>query len=151
MADERIGLDNLSPSRGSKSNTKRRGRGHGSGLGKTSGRGHKGQKSRSGASIPAWFEGGQMPLYRRTPKRGFKPHRRTEWSIVNLSDLGRVGADDIDPASLSASGVIRGVKNPVKILGRGDIDRAVNVRAHAFSASAREKIEAAGGTAQVIE
>ncbi len=92
-----------------------------------------------------------MPLYRRTPKRGFKPYRRTEWSVVNLSDLGRVSATDIDPDVLSASGLIRGIKQPVKILGRGDVDRAVNVRAHAFSASAREKIEAAGGTAKVIE
>ncbi len=92
-----------------------------------------------------------MPLYRRTPKRGFNPYRRTEWSVVNLSDLGRVSATDIDPDVLFASGLIRRIKQPVKILGRGDVDRAVNVRAHAFSASAREKIEAAGGTAKVIE
>ncbi len=148
---ERIGLDNLSPPRGSKRSAKRRGRGHGSGSGKTSGRGHKGQKSRSGASIPAWFEGGQMPLYRRTPKRGFKPHRRTEWRIVNLSDLVRVEGSEIDPGTLEASGVIRSSDRPVKILGNGDLDRAVDVRAHAFSASARAKIEAAGGTARVIE
>ncbi len=148
---ERIGLDNLSPPRGSKSSAKRRGRGHGSGSGKTSGRGHKGQKSRSGASIPAWFEGGQMPLYRRTPKRGFKPHRRTEWHIVNLSELDRVEGSGIDPRALRASGVIRATDRPVKILGRGEVGRAVDVRAHAFSASAREKIEAAGGTARVIE
>lgn len=148
---ERIGLDNLSPPAGSRRAAKRRGRGHGSGSGKTSGRGHKGQKSRSGASIPAWFEGGQMPLYRRTPKRGFKPYRRTEWHIVNLSDLDRVEENGIDPETLRASGVIRGTDRPVKILGRGDVQRAVDVRAHAFSASAREKIEAAGGTAQVIE
>ncbi len=148
---ERIGLDNLSPARGSKSSAKRRGRGRGSGLGKTSGRGHKGQKSRSGASIPAWFEGGQMPLYRRTPKRGFKPHQRTEWHIVNLSDLERVEGSGIDPETLRASGVIRSTGGPVKILGRGDVSRAIDVQAHAFSASAREKIEAAGGTARVIE
>ncbi|WP_423930648.1 50S ribosomal protein L15 [Candidatus Palauibacter sp.] len=146
-----MGLDNLSPPRGSKRSAKRRGRGHGSGSGKTSGRGHKGQKSRSGASIPAWFEGGQMPLYRRTPKRGFKPHRRTEWRIVNLSDLVRVEGSEIDPGTLEASGVIRGSDRPVKILGNGDLDRAVDIRAHAFSASARAKIEAAGGTARVIE
>ena len=148
---ERIGLDNLSPPSGSRRPAKRRGRGHGSGSGKTSGRGHTGLKSRSGASIPAWFEGGQMPLYRRTPKRGFKPYRRTEWHIVNLSDLDRVEENGIDPETLHASGVIRGTDRPVKILGRGDVQRAVDVRAHAFSASAREKIEAAGGTAQVIE
>ena len=147
----RIGLDNLSPPRGSKRAAKRRGRGHGSGLGKTSGRGHKGQKSRSGAAIPAWFEGGQMPLYRRTPKRGFKPHRRTEWRIANLSDLARVEGNEVDPGILHASGVIRATAGPVKILGRGDLDRPLDVRAHAFSASARAKIEAAGGTARVIE
>lgn len=148
---ERIGLDNLSPPRGSKRSAKRRGRGRGSGLGKTAGRGHKGQKSRSGASIPAWFEGGQMPLYRRTPKRGFKPHRRKEWHVVNLSDLARVEGGDIDPDTLRASGVIRRSDRPVKILGRGELDRALDVRAHGFSASARAKIEAAGGTARIIE
>ena len=148
---KRIGLDNLSPPEGSKSASKRRGRGHGSGLGKTSGRGHKGQKSRSGATSPAWFEGGQMPLHRRTPKRGFNPYRRKVWSIVNLADLDRLEGVDIDPDTLFASGLIRGVSNPVKILGQGDVDRPVTVRAHAFSVTAREKIEAAGGTAQVIE
>lgn len=148
---ERIGLDNLSPPQGSKRTPKRRGRGRGSGLGKTAGRGHKGQKSRSGASIPAWFEGGQMPLYRRTPKRGFKPHRRKEWHIVNLSDLARVEGGEIDPDTLRASGVIRRTDRPVKILGRGELDRALDVRAHGFSASARAKIEAAGGTARIIE
>lgn len=152
MAEQkRIGLNNLAPPKGSKSASKRRGRGHGSGLGKTSGRGHKGQKSRSGATSPAWFEGGQMPLYRRTPKRGFTPYRRKHWSIVNLADLERLGGTDVNPDTLFASGLIRGVKNPVKILGEGEVDRAVTVHAHAFSVTAREKIEAAGGTAQVIE
>lgn len=152
MADkERIGLENLSPADGSTASSKRVGRGHGSGLGKTSGRGHKGQKSRSGGSIPPWFEGGQMPLYRRTPKRGFKPLSRTEYNIVNLSDLERVEGADIDPVTLEAVGLIRNVKNPVKILARGELDRAVTVRAHAFSAAARARIEAAGGTVQVIE
>ncbi len=92
-----------------------------------------------------------MPLYRRTPKRGFKPLNRTEWSVVNLSSLGRVDGAIIDLAALEANGLIRQGARPVKILGRGDIDRAVTVSAHAFSASAREKIEAAGGTAKVIE
>ena len=91
-----------------------------------------------------------MPLYRRTPKRGFKPPRRTEWHIVNVADLDRVEGSEIDPESLRASGLIRRTKRPVKILGRGDVGRAVEVRAHAFSASAREKIEAAGGTARII-
>jgi large subunit ribosomal protein L15 len=151
MADgERIGLDNLSPPDGSRSSTRRVGRGHGSGSGKTSGRGHKGQKARAGASKPAWFEGGQMPLYRRTPKRGFKPHQRTRWSVVNLGDLDRVEASDIDPEVMRANGLIGTLKHPVKILARGDAGRALTIRAHAFSAAAREKIESAGGTAQVI-
>ncbi len=152
MADcERIGLDSLSPASGSRSSRVRVGRGRGSGRGKTSGRGHKGQKSRSGAAIPAWFEGGQMPLYRRTPKRGFKPPHQTEWSIVNLGDLGRIEGSDVDPQILREHGLIRSTRHPVKILARGDVDRAFTIRAHAFSATAREKIEAAGGSALVIE
>ncbi len=151
----RIGLDTLSPPRGAVSPAKRRGRGRGSGLGKTAGRGHKGQKSRSGAAIPAWFEGGQMPLYRRVPKRGFKPHRRVEWCIVNISDLERLGRGAaIGPEELEAAGAIRpGRSGPaprVKILGRGEVKSAIDVSAHAFSASAKKKIEAAGGTARVI-
>jgi large subunit ribosomal protein L15 len=92
-----------------------------------------------------------MPLYRRTPKRGFKNPSRKEWSVVNLDDLGRVEGTDVDPDTLRASGLISTLKHPVKVLARGDADRAMTVRAHAFSAAAREKIEAAGGTAQVIE
>lgn len=148
---KRIGLDNLSPPEGSRPSSRRVGRGHGSGAGKTSGRGHKGQKARSGAKARAWFEGGQMPLYRRTPKRGFKNPNRKEWSVVNLADLGRVEGTDINPDTLHTSGLLSTLKHPVKVLARGDADRAMTVRAHAFSAAAREKIEAAGGTAQVIE
>ena len=149
---ERIGLDNLGPPAGSKASRKRVGRGHGSGRGKTSGRGHKGQKSRSGAAIPAWFEGGQMPLYRRTPKRGFQPPNRTEWSVVNVGDLERiVGSTEVDPQVLREHGLIRSLRHPVKVLARGDMDRPLTIRAHAFSAAARTKIEAAGGSAQVIE
>jgi large subunit ribosomal protein L15 len=152
MADrERVGLDNLSPPAGSRSSRRRRGRGHGSGAGKTSGRGHKGQKSRSGAKSPAWFEGGQMPLYRRTPKRGFTPPSQQRWSIVNLGDLDRVEGSDVTPEALRAHGLISTLKHPVKILARGDAPSGLTVRAHAFSASARAKIEAAGGTVQVIE
>ncbi len=92
-----------------------------------------------------------MPLYRRTPKRGFKNPHRKEWSIVNLGDLGRVEGTDVDPDTLHANGLISTLKHPVKVLARGDVDRAMTVRAHAFSAAAREKIEAVGGTAQVIE
>jgi large subunit ribosomal protein L15 len=92
-----------------------------------------------------------MPLYRRTPKRGFTPYRRKKWSIVNLADFARITGTDVNPDTLFESGLIRSVNGPVKILGEGEVDRAVTVNAHAFSETAREKIEAAGGTAQVIE
>ena len=145
-----VGLHNLSPVPGSRKPSRRRGRGRGSGLGKTSGRGHKGQKSRSGASRPAWFEGGQMPLYRRTPKRGFRPISRVEYAVVNLSRLDGMGRDDADPASLAEAGLIGNARQRVKILGGGDISKAMNVKAHAFSGSARRKIEEAGGKAEVM-
>jgi len=151
MADsKRLGLDNLSPAPGSRGQRKRVGRGHGSGHGKTSGKGHKGQKSRSGASIPAWFEGGQMPLYRRVPKRGFKPLDRREFQVVNLGMLADLEGSDFGPEQLKARGLISSLKKPVKILGSGSAGRALTVRAHAFSATAREKIEADGGTAELI-
>jgi len=151
MADsKRVGLDNLSPAPGSRGQRKRVGRGHGSGHGKTAGRGHKGQKSRSGASIPAWFEGGQMPLYRRVPKRGFKPLDRREFQVVNLGMLADVEGSEFGPEQLKARGLIASLKKPVKILGWGSAGRALTVRAHAFSATAREKIEADGGTAELI-
>jgi len=148
--NKRIGLDNLSPAPGSRGKRKRVGRGHGSGQGKTSGRGHKGQKSRSGASIPAWFEGGQMPLYRRVPKRGFKPINRREYQVVNVGMIAHQEGSEFGPEQLKALGLISSLRKPVKILGVGVAGRAVTVRAHAFSASAREKIEAAGGTAELI-
>jgi large subunit ribosomal protein L15 len=152
MADnKRIGLDNLSPTPGSRGKRKRVGRGHGSGHGKTSGRGHKGQKSRSGASIPAWFEGGQMPLYRRVPKRGFKPINRREYQVVNVGTLDDLAGAEFGPEELKASGLIASLSKPVKILGVGSIGRAVTVRAHAFSATASEKIAAAGGTVELID
>ncbi len=151
MADsKRIGLDNLSPTPGSRGKRKRVGRGHGSGSGKTSGRGHKGQKSRSGASIPAWFEGGQMPLYRRVPKRGFKPINRREYQVVNVGLIAGLEGPVFGPEELKAHGLIASLTKPVKILGVGSAGRAVTVRAHAFSAAAREKIEADGGTAELI-
>jgi large subunit ribosomal protein L15 len=152
MADsKRIGLDNLSPTPGSRGKRKRVGRGHGSGHGKTSGRGHKGQKSRSGASIPAWFEGGQMPLYRRVPKRGFKPINRREYQVINVGTLDDLEGAEFGPEELKACGRIASLGKPVKILGVGSVGRAVTVRAHAFSATAREKIEAAGGTVELID
>jgi len=148
--NKRIGLENLSPASGSRGKRKRVGRGHGSGHGKTAGRGHKGQKSRSGASIPAWFEGGQMPLYRRVPKRGFKPINRREYQVVNVGMIAGLEGSEFGPEELKACGLIASLRKPVKILGVGTAGRAVTIRAHAFSASAREKIEADGGTAELI-
>lgn len=148
--ERKLGLENLSPPRGSRSARKRVGRGPGSGLGKTSGRGHKGQKARTGTSIPAWFEGGQMPLHRRLPKRGFLPPERTVYQIVNLRSLEELEEVEIDPGVLKAHGLIGSLRRPVKILAAGDLTRTVKVRAHAFSAAARERIEAAGGTVEPI-
>ena len=144
-------LSNLRPADGSKhSDNFRRGRGHGSGNGKTAGKGHKGQKARSGAPRPG-FEGGQMPLYRRIPKRGFNCPSHKEIVGINLSALDRFedGAV-VDVDALVESGVVRNPKDGVKILGNGDITKKLTVKANAFSASAKEKIEAAGGTAEVI-
>ncbi|MFQ5747396.1 MAG: 50S ribosomal protein L15 [Gemmatimonadota bacterium] len=145
-----MGLDNLSPPEGSRSARKRLGRGRGSGLGKTAGRGHKGQKSRSGSAIPAWFEGGQMPLYRRVPKRGFKPRSKVVYQTVNLRAIAGLEEAEVDPEVLKAHGLIGSLRRPVKVLGQGTPGRVVTVRAHAFSASAREKIEADGGRAELI-
>lgn len=141
-------LHDLSPAGGSHRDRKRVGRGPGSGKGKTSGRGEKGQKSRSGGSVPAGFEGGQMPLHRRIPKRGFTPRNRVEYQTVNLYQLeGFEG--DVNPETLKAAGLIRSSKKLVKILGEGELQGSLDFTAHAFSASARAKIEAAGGTATV--
>ena len=144
-------LSNLRPADGSKqSDNFRRGRGHGSGNGKTAGKGHKGQKARSGAPRPG-FEGGQMPLYRRLPKRGFKNRNTLNIVAINLNDLERFEAGaTVDVAALMEAGVIKNPRDGVKILGNGDITKKLNVKANAFSASAKEKIEAAGGSAEVI-
>jgi large subunit ribosomal protein L15 len=149
--EDQKGLHNLEPAEGSKTAPKRVGRGTGSGSGKTAGRGHKGQKSRTGSEIPPWFEGGQMPLHRRTPKRGFRPRNRVEYRVVNVRDLEELEETEVDPDVLRSRGVIASGRSPVKVLGDGELGRAVTVRAHAFSASAREKIEAAGGKVEVIE
>ncbi len=125
--------------------SKRRGRGPGSGVGKTAGRGHKGQKSRSGGSTKPWFEGGQMPVQRRLPKRGFRPYNRTEYQVVNVRDLERVQGGDANPETLKAAGLVSASNRPIKILGAGEIARSLKVSAHAFSRTAREKIEKAGG------
>ncbi len=144
-------LDSLKPSKGSIKNKKRIGRGHGSGLGKTSGRGHKGAGQRSGNKRRAWFEGGQMPLARRLPRRGFTNIFKEEIQIVNISDLNRIEKNsEIDPVVLQENGMIRSSLKPVKILGEGDIDKKLNVTASAFSASAKNKIEKAGGTATIL-
>ena len=144
-------LSNLQPAAGSKhSDNFRRGRGHGSGNGKTAGKGHKGQKARSGAPRIG-FEGGQMPLYRRIPKRGFKNRNSKEIVAINLAALDKFedGAT-VDVAALVEAGVIKNPRDGVKILGNGEITKKLNVKVDAFSASAKEKIEAVGGTAEVI-
>lgn len=144
-------LSNLRPADGSKhSDNFRRGRGHGSGNGKTAGKGHKGQKARSGAPRPG-FEGGQMPLYRRLPKRGFKNRNSKDIVAINISTLERFedGAT-VDVDTLIQTGVIKKRRDGVKILGNGELTKKLNVRVDAFSASAKEKIEALGGTAEVM-
>jgi large subunit ribosomal protein L15 len=145
MADKTITLSNLTPARGSHQNRKRLGRGPGSGLGKTSGKGHKGHKARTGGGTNPGFEGGQMPMYRRLPKRGFTNPFRVENQVVNLSQLKKVSATDVSPETLYSVGLIGKPDAPVKLLGTGDADRAYTVRGVSLSASARTKIEAAGG------
>ena len=144
-------LSNLQPAPGSHRDRKRIGRGHGSGTGKTSGKGHKGQKARSGGSIKAGFEGGQMPLQRRLPKRGFNPLSRKEYALVNLRDLELFEAGSVvDIEALGKAGLVGQLKDGIKILGDGDLSKALTVKAHKFSQSAQEKIVAAGGTVEVL-
>jgi large subunit ribosomal protein L15 len=144
-------LSNLQPSYGSTHHKKRIGRGHGSGLGKTSGKGHKGQKARSGGSIKPGFEGGQMPLQRRLPKRGFTPLSKKVYVLVNLRDLELFDAGSVvDLEALGKAGLVGQLKDGLKILGDGDLTKALTVRAHKFSKTAQAKIEAAGGTVEVI-
>ncbi len=140
-------LNTLKPALGSTKNRKRIGRGPGSGHGKTATKGHKGQKARSGGSIKAGFEGGQMPLQRRLPKRGFTPIDRIEYSVVNLKQLDVFEAGSVvDAAALVSKGLIKNSCNAVKILGNGDLSKALKVTATKFSQSARDKITASGGT-----
>lgn len=142
-------LSHLKPAPGSRKKRKRVGRGPGSGLGKTSGRGHKGAGARSGGSVPPGYEGGQMPLSRRLPKRGFHNPFRKEYAIVNLGSLERFDAGaTVDADALRERGLVRGRKQKVKILAKGDLSKALTVRADAFSAKARETIVARGGTAE---
>lgn len=145
-----MNIETLAPPRGSKKKRKRVGRGPGSGHGKTSCKGHKGQKARSGGTKGPGFEGGQMPLQRRTPKRGFTNIFRKEYTTVNLRELENVNTDVITPDILLEEGIIRGYKDGVKILGDGKVGRSFFIKAHKFSKGAREKILSAGGKVEVI-
>lgn len=143
-------LNNLSPAPKSTRSNRRRGRGTAAGQGRTAGRGHKGQQSRSGAKRKSWFEGGQMPIHRRLPKRGFKNIWRQEFQVVNLSDIEKIESlTEVTPETLCERGLVRKATEPVKVLGNGEISRALNVNVTAVSASAKEKIEKAGGTVTV--
>ena len=147
-----MSLSSLKPAKGSTSARKRVGRGPGSGLGKTSGRGEKGQKSRSGFSHRDGFEGGQMPLHRRVPKRGFHNRSRREFAEVNLERLEVFEAGTIvTPDLLIKHGLVKRLRDGIKILANGELTRALTVRAHKFSAKAMERISAAGGKAEVLE
>ena len=144
-------LSNLKPPRGSRHRKVRVGRGMGSKLGKTSGAGNKGQQSRRGYSRRPGFEGGQMPLHRRLPKRGFSNPFPKEWAVVNVGSLNGFSAGDtVTPESLTERGIVRAMRNGVKILGDGELKVALTVHAHAFSKSAQEKIAAAGGKVEVL-
>jgi large subunit ribosomal protein L15 len=145
-----MNLSNLKAPRKANENKKRVGRGMGSGMGKTSTRGHKGQGSRSGSSLMRGFEGGQMPLHRRLPKRGFTNIFKTEYEVVNLDRLAGIEEKEITLDVLRKSGVVNGKNTLVKVLGHGDWSKAVTVHAHKFSKSAQEKIEKAGGKVQVL-
>ena len=144
-------LSNLTPAEGSRqSDNFRRGRGHGSGNGKTAGKGHKGQKARSGATRPG-FEGGQMPLYRRLPKRGFTNRNTLDIEAINVSALERFDNDtEVTIDTLIETGIIKSAKDGVKILGNGELTKKLTVKANAFSEGAKAKIEAVGGKAEVI-
>jgi large subunit ribosomal protein L15 len=146
-----INLSTLRRPNKANENRKRVGRGMGSGMGKTATRGHKGQGSRSGSRLMRGFEGGQMPLHRRMPKRGFVNIFRVEYAVVNLESLAGLGASEITPEVLHKAGLIPRKNSLVKILGEGELKGAVTVRAHKFSKSAQEKITKAGGTAELIE
>lgn len=144
-------LHELKPSEGSRGTRKRVGRGYGSGLGKTSGRGQKGQKARSGGGVRPGFEGGQMPLIQRLPKRGFKNPTRKTYTLVNIETLNRFEAGtEVTPELLLETRVIRKLNDGVKILGLGKLENKLTVKAHKFSASAKEAIESAGGNIEVI-
>jgi large subunit ribosomal protein L15 len=143
-------ISDLAPEPGSRKNRKRVGRGPGSGHGKTSCKGHKGQKARSGGGVKPGFEGGQMPLQRRLPKRGFTNIFQKKYSIINVGSLEKISETTITPDVLLQEGLIKNTRDMVKVLGNGEITKAVTVKAHAFSATAKEKISKAKGTAEVL-
>ena len=144
-------LHELKPAEGSRKDKTRVGRGTGSGCGKTSGRGHKGQKARSGGGVRPGFEGGQMPIYRRLPKRGFKNIWRKEYADVNVETLNIFDDDTtVDAVALVEMGILKNVLDGVRILGNGELTKKLNVKAQGFTKTALQKIEAAGGTAEVI-
>ncbi|MBN1405619.1 MAG: 50S ribosomal protein L15 [Candidatus Omnitrophica bacterium] len=145
-------INNLRPAKGARTPKRRKGRGIGSGLGKTAGKGHKGQQSRTGSKQYFGFEGGQMPLIRRMPKVGFTSQKRFRFSIVNLESLNAFKGDTlVNPSLLSQKNLIPNAKIPVKILGKGALKKKLKVSAHAFSASAKEAIEKAGGTTEQLK
>jgi large subunit ribosomal protein L15 len=148
-----MSLNNLRPPKGAKHAKRRVGRGPGSGHGKTASRGHKGAKSRSGHRFKRGFEGGQMPLHRRVPKRGFHNPFRVEYAVVNLDTLAEVfeAGSSVTPDLLRERGLVRKAKSKIKVLGRGDITKKLTVQAHKFSGKAAEKIAAAGGSAEVLQ
>ena len=147
-----LSLNNLHPAKGSTHRKKRLGRGPGTGLGKTSGRGEKGQKSRSGYSMKIGFEGGQMPLHRRLPKRGFTNIFKKKWIEVSLAALEKQFAenDEVTPELMHHRGIIKKAKHDIVVLGNGEVTKSLKISAHRFTKSAREKIEKAGGTVTVI-
>jgi large subunit ribosomal protein L15 len=145
-----MNLSGLKPPAGQKKNSRRIGRGMGSGRGKTSGRGQKGQHSISGFSQKRGFEGGQMPLHRRLPKRGFRNIFKKEYAVVNVGVLERLEGDQFTPERLMELGVVKALGDGLKILGSGELTRPIQVQAHLFSKSAQDKIQAAGGSAQII-
>lgn len=144
-------LNTIKPAVGASKNRKRIGRGTGSGHGKTATKGHKGQKARSGGSVKPGFEGGQMPMQRRLPKRGFNPLTRKEYSLVNIGQLDVFEAGSaIDAGALIEAGLIKKIGDGIKVLAKGDLTKSITIKAHKFSAAAREKIVAAGGTVEEI-
>ena len=144
-------LGKLRPPKGSVKNTKRKGRGPGSGLGKTAGRGHKGAGQRSGNKKRPWFEGGQMALARRLPKRGFSNHIfKKNFQIINISDITRLNIKDVNPDILVKKRLVKSLKFPIKVLGKGKIDSPINLKIHTISRSAKQEIEKAGGSVEEL-